>query len=69
MSLDEMVFIKMRGDRELKGRLHAFDSHCNIILGQVQEMIYSDPDIPPTVKISPMLYVRGDAIVLVSPIK
>ncbi|KAM0322162.1 hypothetical protein ACHAQA_009651 [Verticillium albo-atrum] len=38
--LDEVVFVKLRGDRELKGRLHAYDSHCNIVLGDVEETIY-----------------------------
>ncbi|KAF3483439.1 uncharacterized protein GIQ15_02763 [Arthroderma uncinatum] len=40
LSLDEVVFVKLRGDRELKGRLHAYDSHCNIVLGDVEETIY-----------------------------
>ena len=26
LSLDEIVFVKLRGDRELKGRLHVSDS-------------------------------------------
>ncbi|CAK7222087.1 U4/U6-U5 snRNP complex subunit lsm3 [Sporothrix curviconia] len=38
--LDELVFVKLRGDRELKGRLHAYDSHCNLVLGDVEETIY-----------------------------
>lgn len=38
--LDEVVFVKLRGDRELKGRLHAYDSHCNLVLGEVEETIY-----------------------------
>ena len=56
LSLDEVVFVKLRGDRELKGRLHvsyilclregtnnhkAYDSHCNLVLGDVEETIYS----------------------------
>ncbi|KAL8935099.1 MAG: hypothetical protein Q9211_004882 [Gyalolechia sp. 1 TL-2023] len=40
LSLDEVVFVKLRGDRELKGRLHAYDSHCNLVLGEVEETIY-----------------------------
>ncbi|KAL8938458.1 MAG: hypothetical protein Q9216_003886 [Gyalolechia sp. 2 TL-2023] len=40
LSLDEIVFVKLRGDRELKGRLHAYDSHCNLVLGEVEETIY-----------------------------
>jgi U6 snRNA-associated Sm-like protein LSm3 len=62
LSLDEIVFVKLRGDRELKGRLHvgprlskeplkafqlsadtlqAYDSHCNLVLGDVEETIYT----------------------------
>ncbi|KIV87370.1 hypothetical protein PV11_02921 [Exophiala sideris] len=41
LSLDEIVFVRLRGDRELKGRLHAYDSHCNLVLGEVEETIYT----------------------------
>jgi U6 snRNA-associated Sm-like protein LSm3 len=37
LSLDELVFVKMKGERELQGRLHAFDQHMNIVLGEVEE--------------------------------
>ncbi|KAL9076955.1 MAG: hypothetical protein Q9161_000588 [Pseudevernia consocians] len=74
LSLDEFVFVKLRGDRELKGRLHAYDSHCNLVLGEVEETIYvveEDDDEDETVKIikkqSEMLFVRGDSVVLISP--
>ncbi|KAK2129993.1 hypothetical protein NOF04DRAFT_1344760 [Fusarium oxysporum II5] len=39
--LNEVVFVKLRGDRELKGKLHAYDSHCNLVLGEVEETIYT----------------------------
>ncbi|KAK2744372.1 U4/U6-U5 snRNP complex subunit lsm3 [Myotisia sp. PD_48] len=74
LSLDEVVFVKLRGDRELKGRLHAYDSHCNIILGEVEETIYiveedeSGEEIVKTIKKQEeMLFVRGDSVVLISP--
>ncbi|KAK0507746.1 hypothetical protein JMJ35_009635 [Cladonia borealis] len=74
LSLDEIVFVKLRGDRELKGRLHAYDSHCNLVLGDVEETIYvveDDDDEEETVrtlkKQSEMLFVRGDSVVLISP--
>ncbi|KAL9618053.1 MAG: hypothetical protein Q9160_007182 [Pyrenula sp. 1 TL-2023] len=74
LSLDEIVFVKLRGDRELKGRLHAYDSHCNIVLGEVEETIYhieEDEDGEESVKTvkkqSEMLFVRGDSVVLISP--
>ncbi|KAH0613994.1 uncharacterized protein LAJ45_02321 [Morchella importuna] len=73
LSLDEHVFVKLRGDRELRGRLHAYDSHCNLVLGEVEETIYvvnddEDDDSVKTIKNnSEMLFVRGDSVVLISP--
>ncbi|KAK1992123.1 LSM-domain-containing protein [Colletotrichum falcatum] len=71
--LDEVVFVKLRGDRELKGRLHAYDSHCNLVLGEVEETIYvvdedeEDEDVKTISRKSEMLFVRGDSVVLISP--
>lgn len=74
LSLGEVVFVKLRGDRELKGRLHAYDSHCNVVLGEVEETIYmieEDEEGEETAKTikkqSEMLFVRGDSVVLISP--
>ncbi|KAA8568888.1 hypothetical protein MFRU_017g00750 [Monilinia fructicola] len=76
LCLDEVVYVKLRGDRELKGRLHAYDSHCNLVLGDVVETIYvveeSEEDdgeeiIKTVVKKSEMLFVRGDSVILISP--
>jgi len=74
LSLDEVVFVKLRGDRELKGRLHAYDSHCNLILGEVEETIYQieedgneQEEMRTIKKQSEMLFVRGDSVVLISP--
>ncbi|KAJ4422472.1 U4/U6-U5 snRNP complex subunit lsm3 [Gnomoniopsis sp. IMI 355080] len=72
--LDEVVFVKLRGDRELKGRLHAYDSHCNLVLGDVEETIYmvddeaDDDEVKTVSKKSEMLFVRGDSVVLISPL-
>ena len=84
LSLDEIVFVKLRGDRELKGRLHvsitslasdidwlpnlvqAYDSHCNLVLGDVEETIYvidEDDENDETVKVillEPGLYFHTD---------
>ena len=35
LSLDERIFVKLRNERELSGRLHAFDQHLNMILGKL----------------------------------
>ena len=34
LSLDERVYVKMRNERELRGRLHAYDQHLNMVLGE-----------------------------------
>ncbi|KAL6850612.1 U4/U6-U5 snRNP complex subunit lsm3 [Amphichorda felina] len=71
--LNEVVFVKLRGDRELKGKLHAYDSHCNLILGEAEETIYAaddeddDEEAKTISRKSEMLFVRGDSVVLISP--
>mmetsp|Transcript_129176 Transcript_129176/g.192446 ORF Transcript_129176/g.192446 Transcript_129176/m.192446 type:complete len:90 (-) Transcript_129176:59-328(-) len=75
LSIDERVYVKCRGDRELRGKLHAYDQHLNMILGEVEETVTSteideetDEEIvkKQTRKVG-MLFVRGDIVVLVSP--
>ncbi|KAI5457626.1 P-loop containing nucleoside triphosphate hydrolase protein [Mariannaea sp. PMI_226] len=67
--LNEVVFVKLRGDRELKGKLHAYDSHCNLVLGEVEETIYTvdeddeDDEVKTVSRKSEMLFVR--AIILI----
>ncbi|KAJ1677963.1 U4/U6-U5 snRNP complex subunit lsm3, partial [Spiromyces aspiralis] len=39
LSLDERIYVKLRGDRELRGQLHAYDQHLNMVLGEVEETI------------------------------
>ena len=39
LSLDERVYVKLRGEREIRGKLHAYDQHLNMILGDVEETI------------------------------
>mmetsp|Transcript_60842 Transcript_60842/g.144841 ORF Transcript_60842/g.144841 Transcript_60842/m.144841 type:complete len:98 (-) Transcript_60842:118-411(-) len=75
LSLDERIYVKMRGDRELRGKLHAYDQHLNMILGEVEEVItvveYDEDTYEEHVKMTKrtmdMLYVRGDGVILVSP--
>ena len=75
LSLDERIYVKMRHNRELRGRLHAFDQHLNMVLSEVEETITiveideeTYEEIFRTSKRSiPMLFVRGDGVILVSP--
>jgi len=74
LSLGERVFIKMRVDCEMTGVLQGFDQHMNMILSDVQETVTHrelDPQsgeeiIDTNVREIPMLFIRGDSVVLVS---
>jgi U6 snRNA-associated Sm-like protein LSm3 len=39
LSLDERIYVKCRGERELRGKLHAYDQHLNLVLGDVEETV------------------------------
>eukprot|EP00208_Stichococcus_sp_RCC1054_P005181 CAMPEP_0206138656 /NCGR_PEP_ID=MMETSP1473-20131121/3473_1 /ASSEMBLY_ACC=CAM_ASM_001109 /TAXON_ID=1461547 /ORGANISM="Stichococcus sp, Strain RCC1054" /LENGTH=158 /DNA_ID=CAMNT_0053532145 /DNA_START=237 /DNA_END=714 /DNA_ORIENTATION=+ len=75
LSLDERIYVKCRGDRELRGKLHAYDQHLNMILGEVEETVTSseiddetyEEIIKATKRVVPYLFVRGDGVILVSP--
>ncbi|XP_003743325.1 U6 snRNA-associated Sm-like protein LSm3 [Galendromus occidentalis] len=75
LSLDERIYVKMRNERELRGRLHAYDQHLNMVLGDVEETVTSveidEETFEEVYKTSrrsiPMLFVRGDGVILVSP--
>ncbi|KAL4076133.1 like-Sm ribonucleoprotein [Scleroderma citrinum] len=77
LSLSERVFVKLRGDREVAGVLHAYDGHMNLILSDVEETVMIVDTVDGalegqgTVKVAKrkmdMLFVRGDGVILVSP--
>lgn len=75
LSLDERIYVKLRSDRELRGKLHAYDQHLNMILGEVEEVVTTveidDETYEEIVRTHsrkvPYLFVRGDGVILVSP--
>jgi len=75
LSLDERVLVKMKNERELRGKLHAYDQHLNLVLGDVEETItvveIDDETYEEIYKTTrrniPMLYVRGDGVTLIAP--
>ncbi|XP_028410837.1 U6 snRNA-associated Sm-like protein LSm3 [Dendronephthya gigantea] len=75
LSIDERIYVKLRNDRELRGRLHAYDQHLNMILGEVEETITNveideetyEELFKTTKRKIPMLFIRGDGVILVSP--
>ena len=74
LSLDERLLVKLRGGREVRGVLHLYDSHLNMVLGQVEETHTStriNADTLEEVVTSDkrsidLLFVRGDAVILVA---
>lgn len=68
LNLDERVYVKLRGARELTGTLQAFDSHCNIVLSDAIETIYElvDGELKSTERNSEMVFVRGDSVTLIT---
>ncbi|GAA99020.1 uncharacterized protein L969DRAFT_146429 [Mixia osmundae IAM 14324] len=76
LSLSERVFIKLRGDREIRGVLHAYDQHMNMILGEVEEtQTIVDLDESAAQPVGTLrqvkrqidcLFVRGDSVVLLA---
>merc|ERR1711915_531144 len=75
LSLDEVIYVKLKGGRELRGKLHAYDHHLNLILGNVEETITSIEIIEETeeehikrrTRTVEMLFVRGDGVIMISP--
>ncbi|KAF6213490.1 hypothetical protein GE061_011210 [Apolygus lucorum] len=75
LSLDERIYVKMRNERELRGRLHAYDQHLNMVLGEAEETVTTieideetyEELYKKTKRNIPMLFVRGDGVILVSP--
>ncbi|EEQ37391.1 putative U6 snRNA-associated Sm-like protein [Clavispora lusitaniae] len=65
--LDESVLVKLRGAREMKGKLQGYDSHCNMVLSDAQETIYGENEEDTVVKKTEMVFVRGDSVILISP--
>ena len=76
-NIDEKVKIKMRNNRTVFGVVHAFDQHLNMILGEVEEFqqtVELDDDTSEEVikvkkRLIPMLFLRGDGIITISPKK
>ncbi|KAG9391119.1 Small nuclear ribonucleoprotein family protein [Carpediemonas membranifera] len=75
LSLDQEIYVRLIEGRELKGKLHGFDQHPNLIMEDVDETITKveiDPDTleetsVKTHKSHEMLFVRAENIIRISP--
>ncbi|KAF0720759.1 Aste57867_38 [Aphanomyces stellatus] len=75
LSLDERIYVKCRGERELRGKLQAYDQHLNMVLSDVEETVTSveldqetyEEIVKQAKRQVEMLFVRGDVVILIAP--
>ncbi len=60
-SLNSQVLVKLKGDRELRGRLRGYDQHLNLILDDAEDLTEQPPQELGTV------ILRGDNVIFLSP--
>ncbi|KAM3145843.1 U4/U6-U5 snRNP complex subunit lsm3 [Paramecium bursaria] len=66
LSLGQNVYIKLRGNRELTGQLISYDIHLNMLISNAQETITLQDNVQKRNLV--VLYLRGDSVILISPI-
>ena len=64
-SLDMRVLIKLKGGRELRGKLRGFDQHMNLVLEDAEEVRMSDEG--QNILNVGTIIVRGDNVIIISP--
>ncbi|GAW79706.1 U6 snRNA-associated Sm-like protein LSm3 [Plasmodium gonderi] len=74
LNMEEEIFLKCKGDREIRGKLDAYDNHLNMILSNAREsykqnIVENDEESVKKIERSlDMVFVRGDSIILVSSV-
>jgi len=63
-NLGSRVLIRIKGDVEIRGKLKSYDQHLNIVLEEAEEIKGSGE-----VRKLGTIVIRGDAVVLISPLK
>ncbi|CAD2089022.1 U6 snRNA-associated Sm-like protein LSm3, putative [Plasmodium vinckei] len=72
LNMEEEIFLKCKGDRELTGTLDAYDNHLNMVLSNAKEKykqvtIENNEECVKQIERNlDMVFVRGDSIILVS---
>ena len=61
-SLGQIVLIKLRGGKSIRGLLKGYDQHLNLVLDKAEDVTDSA-----NVKELGLIIVRGDNVVMVSP--
>ncbi|MEM3713328.1 MAG: LSm family protein [Nitrososphaeria archaeon] len=61
-SLGEIVYVKLKGEKIIRGLLKSFDQHLNLVLENAEELEGAATRSLGT------LIIRGDNIILISPV-
>ncbi|MCS7368288.1 MAG: LSm family protein [archaeon GBS-70-058] len=61
-SLGGMVYVKLKGEKVIRGLLKSFDQHLNLVLENAEEVEGNNTKTLGT------LIIRGDNIILISPV-
>ena len=64
--LGKKVCVELRNGHLLKGTLHAYDEHLNLLLSRVKE--FTENDFDECFREMSTLYIRGDTVSLVNSI-
>ncbi|MFX1294331.1 MAG: LSM domain-containing protein [Promethearchaeota archaeon] len=64
-SLDMRVLIKLKGGRELRGKLRGFDQHMNLVLEDAEEVKMGEEKAK-IINVGTII-VRGDNVIIISP--
>ncbi|MEM4577083.1 MAG: LSm family protein [Candidatus Nezhaarchaeales archaeon] len=62
-SIGNQIFVRLKGGKEFRGKLRSYDQHLNIVLEDAEE-IKQDGES----KKHGLILIRGDSIVLISPV-
>ncbi|BBG24434.1 Putative snRNP Sm-like protein [Sulfuracidifex tepidarius] len=63
-SLNNVVLVKLKGDKKVRGTLKSYDQHMNLVLSDSEEI---QPDGSGR-KLGTMV-IRGDNVILISPLQ
>jgi small nuclear ribonucleoprotein len=61
-NLGKIVLVRLKGGKNLRGRLKGFDQHLNLVLEETEDTTEAEN----TKKLG-LIIVRGDNVILISP--
>lgn len=62
MSLNDYVLVKLKGGRQLRGKLINYDAHLNLTLEEAEELIEEGKN-----NVLGTIILRGDNVIIISP--